>query len=122
MLGAGLVLFAALAAGAQDFRLLMIESDACPWCRVFNRDIAPIYHRSPEGAVAPLVRADLNGPLPAGVTLASRPYGTPTFILIGPDGVERDRIVGYPGDDFFWAYVGRMFAAAGVPVADAAVN
>jgi hypothetical protein len=122
VLGALLALLAGVAAQAQDFRLLMIESDGCPWCRVFNRDIAPIYERSAEGAAAPLVRADLGGPLPDGVTLKSRPYGTPTFILIGPDGVERDRLVGYPGDDFFWGYIGRMFEAAGVPVAAAAVN
>jgi len=96
------------------FQLLMIEAPHCVYCRVFNRDVAPIYAIAPEGRAAPLVHVQLRGPLPDGVTLASRPAATPTFILIGPDGVERDRLVGYPGDDFFWAYLDRMFDRAGV--------
>lgn len=118
---AGVILAAAGApAGAQDFRLLMIEQAGCVYCRIFNRDIAPIYAASPEGRVAPLVHADLRGPLPEGVTLASRPVVTPTFILIGPDGVERERLMGFPGEDFFWGYLARMFERAGVvlPPAD----
>lgn len=102
-------------AGAEGFRLLMIESASCAYCRVFNRDIAPIYVVAPEGRMAPLIRADLRGPLPEGVTLANRPMVTPTFILIGPDGAEVDRMIGYPGEDFFWAHLERMFVRAGVP-------
>ena len=107
---------AASAAAAQGFRLLMIEQDSCIYCRIFNRDMAPIYAVSAEGRAAPLIRADLRGPWPQGVTLASRPAVTPTFILIGPDGVERDRLMGYPGEDFFWGYLARMFDRAGVVV------
>jgi hypothetical protein len=107
---------AASAAAAQGFRLLMIEQDGCLYCRIFNRDVAPVYAASAEGRAVPLIRADLRGPLPPGVTLASRPAVTPTFILIGPDGVERDRLMGYPGEDFFWGYLARMFDRAGVVV------
>ena len=104
-------------AGASGFRLLMIEQASCVYCRVFNRDVAPSYAASPEGRAVPLVHADLRGPWPEGVTLASRPAVTPTFILIGPDGVERDRLMGYPGEDFFWGYLTRMLTRAGVEVA-----
>lgn len=103
-------------AAAQDgpgFRLLMIEQDGCPHCSLFNRDIAPIYDVSPEGRAAPLVRADLRGPLPDGVTLQSPPFATPTFILLGPDGRERDRLLGFPGEDFFWFAIAQMLADAG---------
>jgi len=100
-------------AAAQGYRLLMVEQPGCAWCRIFNRDMAPIYAVSPEGRAAPLVHVQLRGPLPDGVTLASRPVATPTFILIGPDGTELGRLAGYPGEDFFWAYLGRMFAGAG---------
>lgn len=109
-------LLGAAPAAAQGFRLLMIEQDSCIYCRIFNRDVAPIYAVSAEGRAAPLVHADLRGPFPQGVTLASRPAVTPTFILIGPDGVERDRLMGYPGEDFFWGYLARMFDRAGVVV------
>ena len=99
-------------ASAQGLRLLMIEQAGCYVCAAFNRDVAPAYEASAEGALAPLVRADLRGPMPEGVTLASRPFVTPTFILIGADGHETGRLIGYPGDDFFWPYVNEMIAEA----------
>jgi len=104
---------------AAGFRLLMVESPSCVYCRVFNRDIAPIYAVTPEGRAAPLVHVRLRAPLPEGVSLAAPALVTPTFILIGPDGAERDRIIGYPGEDFFWAYLERMFARAAVPLSAA---
>lgn len=117
VLGAALaVMIGAVPAIAQDFRLLMIEQTGCYVCAAFNRDIAPAYAVSPEGAIAPLVHADLRGPLPEGVTLASRPFVTPTFVLLGPDGVEVERLIGFPGEDFFWPYLNEMIdRARGVP-------
>jgi hypothetical protein len=100
--------------GQTGYRLLMVEQPGCVYCRVFNRDIAPIYAVAPEGRAVPLVHVQLRDPAPEGVTLASRPFATPTFILIGPDGAELDRIVGYLGEDFFWPYLGRMLERAGV--------
>lgn len=104
---------------SQGFRLLMVEQPGCVYCRVFNRDIAPIYDVAPEGRAVPLVSVQLRAPAPEGVTLTSRPFATPTFILIGPDGVEVDRMVGYLGDDFFWPYLTRMFDRAGVSLSAA---
>ncbi|TVP71046.1 MAG: thioredoxin family protein [Rhodobacteraceae bacterium] len=97
---------------AQELRLLMIEQAGCYYCRVFNRDIAPAYMAAPEGIVAPLEHVQLRGPLPEDVTLTSQPFVTPTFILIGPDGVEIERLTGFPGEDFFWAYIGDMIRTA----------
>jgi len=111
--GAALALLLALPAGAQDFRLLMIEQTGCYVCAAFNRDVAPAYEASPEARLAPLVRADLHGPLPEGVVLASRPFVTPTFILLGADGHEAGRLIGFPGEDFFWGYVNEMIDQAG---------
>ena len=107
--------FPASAAMAQGgYRLVMIEAQHCIYCRIFNRDLAPIYARAPEGQIAPLVHVQLGGPIPEGMTFSSRPGLTPTFILIGPDGHEVDRLIGYPGEDFFWGYLERMFARAGI--------
>jgi hypothetical protein len=111
-----LVVLPVTAATAQDvsgFRLLMIEQAGCYYCRVFNRDVAPVYKTSVEGTAAPLFHADLRGPLPDGVTLLSLPFVTPTFILLDPNGVEVERMTGYPGDDFFWPYIGDMLVQAG---------
>ncbi|MCB1389907.1 MAG: SoxS protein [Rhodobacteraceae bacterium] len=112
LVAGSLTLAIAGAASAQELRLLMIEQVGCYICAAFNRDVAPAYEASPEARVAPLVHADLRGPLPEGVTLASRPYVTPTFILIGPDGAEVDRLTGFPGQDFFWPYVNEMIDRA----------
>jgi len=114
-----LILTLSAAAETRDdappaFRLLMFEQPGCGYCRIFNRDIAPIYAVSPEGRTVPLIHVQLRDPLPAGVTLDSRPFATPTFVLVGPDGAEAGRIVGYLGEDFFWPYLGRMFDRAGV--------
>ncbi len=111
---AGIVLsgFGFSAAQAQDLRLLMVEQAGCYYCRVFNRDIAPVYEKSTEGQAAPLAHVQLRGELPEGVTLDTQPFVTPTFILIGPDGAEIERLTGFPGEDFFWPYVSDMIATA----------
>ncbi|WP_296476211.1 SoxS protein [Roseinatronobacter sp.] len=107
-----LSVFGGAAAQGQELRLLMVEQAGCYYCRVFNRDIAPVYEKTAEGLAAPLVHMELRGELPEGVTLASRPFVTPTFILIGPDGAEIERLTGFPGEDFFWPYISDMISTA----------
>lgn len=119
-----LPLMMALPVAAEEpgtgFRLLMVESPSCIYCRMFDRQIAPIYAVAPEGRAVPLERMRLGMAPPAGVTLAYPPSATPTFVLLGPDGAERDRMIGYPGEDFWWGYLGRMFERAGVELSAAA--
>lgn len=109
---AGVAMLLALPAAAQEMRLLMIEQVGCAVCAAFNRDVAPGYALSPAGALAPLIHANLRGPLPEGVVLDTRPFVTPTFILIGADGHEISRMTGFPGEDFFWPFIDEMIAAA----------
>ena len=106
----------AVTAVAGEFRLLMIQQVGCYVCEAFNRDIAPIYEVSPEGRTAPLIHADLHQPMPEGVTLATLPFVTPTFVLLDEGGLEVGRLTGFPGEDFFWPYINEMFdtARAGV--------
>jgi hypothetical protein len=111
------------AAGPDSgLRLLMIEQAGCAYCVAFNRDVAPIYEKTEHGATAPLFHADLREDMPEGITLASRPYVTPTFILVGPDGHELSRMTGFPGEDFFWPYIAQMIEEAEDAVAASAVN
>jgi hypothetical protein len=112
----------ATAQSDTGLRLLMIEQAGCAYCVAFNRDIAPIYAKPPQGAAAPLFHADLRKDMPDGITLASRPFVTPTFILIGPDGTEISRMTGFPGEDFFWPYIAQMIDDAQQSLSDAAVN
>ena len=100
------------ALAADGLRLLMVERPGCYYCVVFKRDVAPIYEKSEEGRVAPLVHYDLRHTLPEGITLNTRAHVTPTFILLDANGQELDRLTGYPGDDFFWPYVSGMITRA----------
>jgi len=92
---------------ALSEELIMFEEDGCVWCARWNRDIGPIYPKSPEGQAAPLRRLDIHDPIPDDVQLARPAFYTPTFVLLR-DGVELGRIEGYPGEDFFWGLLGRM--------------
>ena len=103
MLRAALFAFAMLlwAGAATAAELVMVEQAGCPYCTRWNRDLADIYPKTPEGKFAPLVRTDISAPEPQGVTFDRKVVFTPTFVLI-EDGKELGRIEGYPGQDFFW--------------------
>lgn len=96
-----------------EMQLIMAEEAGCIWCARWNKEIAPIYPKSPEGQAAPLRRIDIHDPLPDDIAVESRLTYTPTFVLVR-DGQELARIEGYPGEDFFWGLLGRMLEEAGV--------
>ena len=97
----------ALASPAPAAELLMFEEKWCHWCERWNEEIGVIYHKTDEGAVAPLRRLDIHDGVPDGIELARRPQYTPTFVLID-NGREIGRIEGHPGEDFFWGLLGRL--------------
>ena len=84
----------------------MVEQPGCGWCAKWNREIAAIYPKTPEGRAAPRRRVDLRE-RPADLTYARGVLFTPTFILV-ENGVELARIEGYPGEDFFWGLLAMM--------------
>lgn len=94
---------------AQPVELVMVEERGCIWCARWNVDVAPEYPKTPEGFAAPLRRIDLRD-RPEDLTFGTRLRFTPTFVLM-VDGVEADRIEGYPGEDFFWPMLGAMLDA-----------
>jgi len=105
------VLFFALpAAGAANAaQLVMVEQAGCEWCEAWDREIAPSYHRTAEGRIAPLRRVDINDPLPRDLAFIRRLVYTPTFVLVH-NGREVGRILGYPGEDFFWGLLEELIA------------
>ncbi|MDM7931444.1 thioredoxin family protein [Tabrizicola sp.] len=106
--------FLTLSAGgvpAQDLQLLMFEQPGCIYCARWNEEVAPEYPLTVEGMAAPLRRLQLRDPLPEGLVVVSHPVFTPTFVLV-EDGVETDRIEGYPGEDFFWPLLAGMIKDA----------
>ncbi len=100
---------AAAPSGLDAEELVMVEELGCIWCEQWNREIAHIYPKTPEGRAAPLRRVDIHD-LPDDLSFARAPFFTPTFVLMR-DGVELARIEGYSGEDFFWGLLGMMLKA-----------
>ncbi len=92
---------------SAEVRLMMVEQDGCPWCERWKAEIGPIYPKTAEGRIAPLVKVMIHDPLEKGITLNSPPVYTPTFILLN-DGQEVGRIEGYQSDEFFWWFMETM--------------
>ncbi|TCP42451.1 thioredoxin family protein [Rhodovulum marinum] len=107
LLWAGAATLALTGAARAELVLAMFERAGCTYCMAWDREIGPIYPKTTEGAVAPLRRIDLGQRLPEDIDLVSKPQFTPTFVLLR-DGVEVQRLEGYPGEDFFWWLIGEM--------------
>ena len=101
------LLFSVVSLAANAAELIMVEEQGCIWCRRFDAEIAPGYPNTEEGKRAPLRRVDLRRPWPDGITVREGTRFTPTFILID-EGQEVGRIVGYPGDQFFYPALGNL--------------
>lgn len=115
VLGAALALIGARASGgagrAPRGELVMFETAECPWCRLWHRDIGPIYPKTAEAARFPLRRVDMTKPWPDDLRDVGEIRFSPTFV-VRFDGRELGRIVGYPGDDQFWGSLAAIIARA----------
>lgn len=97
----------ATAAGAV--RLILLADPGCPYCARWDREVGDRYAASAEGRFAPLVRYLRGDPRAAGI--ADVRY-SPTFVVMQGNR-EVGRIVGYPGEDFFWAQLGELLRKVG---------
>jgi len=87
---------------ASSAELVMFETTSCPWCIRWHEEIGPVYPNTPEAKCAPLRRVDLNETRPDDLKDIEGIKFTPTFVVMN-DGAEVGRLVGYPGEDFFWS-------------------
>lgn len=107
-----LAAFFATATPARAAELVMFESDTCEWCELWHEEIGVVYPKTPEGRVLPLRRVDVDDDRPADLTHVRRVVYTPTFVVL--DGRrEVGRILGYPGEDFFWPMLGEIIDRMG---------
>lgn len=95
------LLFLGASATAQAAELVLFEAADCEWCEAWNREIGGIYPLTEEAKIAPLRRVDIYEERPADLTKIRAIIFTPTFVLM-ENGQEVGRILGYPGEDFFW--------------------
>ena len=89
-----------LGGSVRAAELVMFEEPGCAWCRRWHAEIGPAYPLTSEGQTAPLRRFHIRDQNIAGVLLERPIIVTPTFVLA--EGRETGRIVGYPGDEFFY--------------------
>jgi len=89
--------------------LVMFEQDGCEWCDVWDEEVGVVYGKTTEAKAAPLRRVDIHDDRPADLSEIKPVVYTPTFVLT-KDGREIGRIVGYPGEDFFWGLLGQLLA------------
>jgi len=92
---------------AWSAELIMLEQPGCVWCKRWNEEIGVAYPRTAEGQKAPLRRVDITEAWPEDLAGIARERLTPTFVLVA-DGVEIDRLRGYPGAHFFWPLLDEM--------------
>lgn len=115
LFGFALVLFTSLGpAPLAAAELVMFERDGCAWCARWDREVGTIYPRTPEGAVAPLRRINLDRTSVPEGGLKGPVRFTPTFVLLD-GGREIARITGYMGEDAFWGLLGKFLASTYKP-------
>ncbi len=111
-------LFIALSApGARAAELVMFEQSGCAWCEAFDREIAPVYDKTAEGARAPLRRINISRAVPSDLAFIYAERLTPLFVLVDK-GREIGRIRGYPGEEHFWGLFGvliKKLDGSGIP-------
>ncbi len=87
--------------------LVMFEQDMCEWCEVWHEEVGEVYAKTDESRTAPLRRIDIFETRPTDLKEVRRIQFTPTFVLMD-EGREVGRILGYPGESFFWELLGQM--------------
>lgn len=105
-------------ADSPKVELIMFEKDGCPWCTAWHNEIGEAYPNTWEGRSAPLRQIDIHAPRPEDLAGVKSGRYTPTFVLL-VDGVEKGRIRGYPGADFFWPLLDDILTEAGMSEATA---
>lgn len=105
--GLALALLLGGSAVARAAELVMFEQAFCEWCEVWDEEVGVVYGKTGESKRAPLRRVDIHKTRPADLEGVKRVIFTPTFVLM-EDGAEVGRILGYPGEDFFWSLLDQM--------------
>jgi thioredoxin-related protein len=112
------LLMSAPASSPRAAELVMFESAGCEWCEVWDEEVGVVYNRTDEGRVAPLRRVDIYETRPQDLSALKAVHFTPTFVLFD-DNREVGRIVGYPGESFFWQILDGMISKLPISKAQA---
>jgi len=93
--------------------LVMFESEGCEWCEIWNEEVGVAYTKTTEAEIVPLRRVDIDDDLPVDLKHLNGLVYTPTFVVMR-GGQEVGRIIGYPGEDFFWQLLNEIMVNKGL--------
>jgi|TARA_B100001964_G_C14141278_1_gene557553 thioredoxin-related protein len=102
----------ARAPALQAAEMIMFDSEGCEWCELWLEQIGPIYPNTAEGRFAPLRRVDMHEDWPKDLEKVKAVLFSPTFVVMDK-GREVGRILGYPGEDFFWPMLEEILKKVG---------
>lgn len=102
-----LVTFCAGSLGVSAAELLMFTRAGCAYCVKWEREIGPIYPKTPESLAAPLRKVRTDRPLPADIRFDPPIRVTPTFVVMD-NGREIGRFAGYQDDSTFWGLLNML--------------
>ena len=105
---------ASLPGNADAGEFVMFEEPGCTWCATWQNEIGVVYDKTEEGRRAPLRRVDKTAERPADLAAIEKVLFSPTVVLV-EDGAEIGRIVGYPGEHFFWPMLQELLARLDSP-------
>jgi thioredoxin-related protein len=106
MLLAIFLLLGTLSAG-QAAELIMFRQAMCEWCDLWDEEVGVVYEKTYEGKLAPVRQVNIHDERPRDLKDIKPVIYTPTFVLV-EQGTEIGRILGYPGEDFFWGWLGEI--------------
>ncbi len=94
--------------------LVVVDGEDCAACRAFYRDVVPSYRYSEYGTRVPIRTLGLRDQSISGFQFKYPARAVPSFILVGPDDVEVDRMDVYPGTaKEFYVALDRMLLKIG---------
>lgn len=100
-------LVAGMSSVGQAAELVMFRQALCEWCEVWDDEVGVVYNKTQEGRQVPIRQIDIHDQRPDDLRSIRPVVFTPTFVLVD-DGKEIGRILGYPGEDFFWGLLNQM--------------
>ena len=108
--GLGIAGLGILSSPARAMELVAFEAPNCGACKVFKREVLPVYAGSPAGKVFPLWVVDMGSKIP--FRLAEPVTFTPTFVWVD-NGVEVGRFSGYRNKEQFFSIVNQAASSQG---------
>ena len=89
-------------------RLVVFTSQVCGFCRDFQREIGAIYPRTDLARQFPMEIVDKDHPPDSMRQWVKQIHFTPTLIVLDRQGKEQTSILGYRGEESFWASMEEM--------------